>query len=229
MGTRCIRCLSTQIHRAMGIVIASLDLPTECRVYELSSKGALFSYLRRRFRDLYFSEYYDDVPPGTACNGIICQDVQELHIDDGTFDLITSTEVFEHVPDDARGFAEMYRVLRDNGCFVFTVPLMDDHPTLEKALLKPDGSIEHLLAPEYHSDRIRGRRTVLAFRTYGTDIALRLGAAGFSTEIRRVTSPAHRIADQSVIIARKLPRRALAPVGGNSDLLDKHTDPECGE
>ena len=42
---------------------------------------------------------------------------------DASFDLCTSTEVFEHMPDDLNGFSEIRRVLRPGGRFVFTVLL----------------------------------------------------------------------------------------------------------
>jgi SAM-dependent methyltransferase len=149
-------------------------------VYELSSRGPLFAYLRREVADLTCSEYFDDLPPGSLRDGVQCQDVQRLTFAAASFDLVTSTEVFEHVPDDRRGFAEIRRVLRPGGAFIFTVPLSGAERTVERAVLK-DGASVHLLPAEYHDDRIRGRRSVLVYRDYGLDIADRLLAAGFGT------------------------------------------------
>lgn len=202
-GTRCVRCLSTQIHRAVGWVIDGLSFPGGARVYELSSRGALFSYLRRRWPDLYFSEYFSDVLPGGRKNGIPCQDIQCLRLPDASFDLVTSTEVFEHVPDDRRGFSEVYRVLKPGGYKVFSVPLSMEERTRERAVLYA-GEVKHLLEPEYHSDLIRGRWTVLAYRNYGSDIVERLRDAGFTPEFREVNSDRHRIRNQYVVVARKL-------------------------
>jgi SAM-dependent methyltransferase len=110
---------------------------------------------------------------------VLCQDVQQLTFPDASFDVCTSTEVFEHVADDARGFREIRRVLRAGGAFVFTVPLGDAEATVERAESQ-GGRIVHLLPPEYHGDRIRGRDRVLAFRNYGRDIVERLRTAGFA-------------------------------------------------
>jgi len=200
---RCLRCLSTPIHRAVGSMVAIARLPRSGDVYELSSRGALVRYLRRHFDRPYFSEYFDNVPPGTFIGGVPCQDVQDLRLADASFDLVTSTEVFEHVPDDMRGFREICRVLRPGGRFIFTVPLLDGEETLERAALAADGSISHLTLPEYHSDRIRGGGRVLAYRTYGRDIVARLAGSGFQAAIRTVTEPHHGICDQPVIIAVK--------------------------
>jgi SAM-dependent methyltransferase len=180
-----------------------MKFPASSSVYELSSRGALVRYLRRRFHAVYLSEYFDQVQPGDSRGGVPCQDVQALLLDDALFDLVTSTEVFEHVPDDRRGFLEIYRVLKDGGRFIFTVPLLDQGETMERAHMLADGAIEHLTDPEYHSDRIRGGRKVLAFRTYGRDICGRLDAAGFRSVIRTVVEPCHGIFGQPVIIAAK--------------------------
>jgi SAM-dependent methyltransferase len=115
---------------------------------------------------------------------------------------VTSTEVFEHVPDDRRGFSEVYRILKPGGYKVFSVPLSMEERTKERAVLVADG-VTHLLEPEYHSDRIRGQGTVLAYRNYGHDIADRVRDAGFSLEIREVNSGPHRVRNQYVVVARK--------------------------
>ena len=186
----------------MGVVLGRLALGRTAAVYELSSRGALCRYLRRRFARVTVSELWDGVAPGDFHRGVQCQDVQRLTHPDGAFDLVTSTEVFEHVPDDRRAFAEVHRVLRPGGLLVFTVPLMDAGATLERAEIRY-GRIVHLVTPEYHGDRLRGRCSVLAFRTYGPDIVDRLRAAGFDAGLERIVEPAHAIADGRVLVGRK--------------------------
>ena len=201
-GVRCLRCLSTFRHRAIGTVLARLALPRDAAVYELSSRGALCRHLRRTFRHVTVSELFDDVPLGAVRDGVQCQDVQRLTHADRSFDLVTSTEVFEHVPDDGRAFAEVHRVLRPGGALVFTVPLMDQTATLERARVE-DGRVVHLVTPEYHGDRLRGRGAVLAFRTYGLDILDRLARAGFEPSLERVENPGHGIRGGKVVVGRK--------------------------
>ncbi len=79
-----------------------------------------------------FSEYHSDVAPGTTWQGIRCEDAQGLTWPDACFDPVTHTEVFEHVPDDARGFLELRRVLRPGGKMLFTVPLFDAPDTVDR-------------------------------------------------------------------------------------------------
>jgi SAM-dependent methyltransferase len=202
-GARCVRCWSTHVHRGAGRVVASLPLERPV-TYELSSRGALHHYLKRRAGRFYCSEFFDDVAPGLMKRGVVCQDVQSLLLGDGLFDLVTSTEVFEHVPDDRKGFREVHRVLKRGGYLVFTVPVWSRDETVERCALRPDGTIEHFLPPEYHGDRIRGSARVLAFRDYGHDIVERLRECGFvGVELRHVRTRLHAVDEQPVLVGQK--------------------------
>jgi SAM-dependent methyltransferase len=202
-GERCVRCLSTYRHRSLGRVIQAEDPDRSIAIYELSATGALHKWMRRRFANLTVSEFFDDLEPGAYRDGVQCQDVERLTFPDASFDLVTSTEVFEHVPDDAQGFREVFRVLKPGGMHAFTVPLADVPQTLERARRREDGTIEHLTEPEYHGDRYRGLGKVLAFRTYGLDIVDRMAAAGFHASIARIVSRRNAIPHGKVVVGRK--------------------------
>lgn len=181
LAVRCVRCRSSGIHLA---ILKELDSRksklARMTAYEMSSRGPVFTYLKSHVQELVFSEYFDDAAPGTVVEGVRCEDVQALTFKDGSFDLCTSTEVFEHVPDDMQGFREIRRVLRQGGSFVFTVPLTDQPMTVERARIN-GGAIEYLLPAEYHCDVIRGQRQILVYRDYGRDLPDRLMACGFKT------------------------------------------------
>ena len=181
MAVRCVSCLSSVVTMSIASVLHKVapDLRS-LDVYELSSRGPLFRYLRKYAKSLTFSEFFTDVVPGEFRRGIQCQDVQQLSYASASFDLCTSTEVIEHVPDDAKGFLEIFRVLRPNGIFVFTVPLHREYQTIERAIITGNGDVQHLLHPEYHGDPIRKSVPILAFRNYGQDITERLRNAGFA-------------------------------------------------
>jgi len=203
VGVRCVRCAASATHLAIGWAlrdtVARLD---ECDVCELSARGPLADFLARQARSLASSEYFADTPRGALRDGIRCEDVQNLTYTDASFDLVTHTEVLEHVPDDARAFAELFRVLRPGGIMIFTVPMHEGPRTVERARLR-DGEIEHLLEPLLHYDPLR-RAGILAFRDYGSDLLDRLSRAGFVDS--RITSARGRVpwvGDSPIIVARK--------------------------
>lgn len=185
IAVRCLGCGASPITLSMVDVLRSLPLE-RLSVYELSARGPLCEFLAQCSGQLTTSEYLDGAYPGEQRDGIRHEDVQALSFPDQSFDLCTSTEVFEHVPDDRRAMGEILRVLKPGGHFVFTVPLTQNPGTLERARLKDDGTIEYLETPEYHIDPARRGSAILTFRTYGVDIVDRLREAGFDqAEIRR--------------------------------------------
>jgi SAM-dependent methyltransferase len=199
-GVRCVRCGGSSIHLAMGNALRT-QVPDLARrdAYELSARGPLVAHLRRAARTLTVSEYRPESDPH---DGVRSEDVQRLTFADASFDLVTHTEVLEHVPDDTRAFAELQRVLRPGGVMLFTVPLHGEH-TVERARLC-DGNVEHLLPAAHHRDPLRGGAGILAFRDYGCDILGRLRAAGFNAAgFHAPPALAPWYVARTVIIARK--------------------------
>ncbi|MGV3760297.1 MAG: class I SAM-dependent methyltransferase [Actinomycetota bacterium] len=80
---------------------------------ELKDVGALFTAMREAGEA--------GTEPGSlavTANG----DALALPFADATFDRIIASEVFEHVTDDVRAFAEAFRVLKPGGTLAATVP-----------------------------------------------------------------------------------------------------------
>ena len=127
IGVRCPQCGASAISQSLVEALnQNVSTLRECDAYELSSSGVLVHFLKRRTRSLTLSEFFEDVPVGQRSDsGIRCEDVQALTFADKSFDLCTSTEVFEHVASDAAAFSEVFRVLRPGGALIFTVPLSD--------------------------------------------------------------------------------------------------------
>lgn len=181
LSIRCLRCRATVIIMSLvTILIKKYPNFNTKTIYELSCRGPLYTFLKKQPTTLFCSEFFDDIPCGEFKGDIQCQDVQELTYSDDLFDICTSTEVFEHVPDDIKGFSELHRVLKKGGYLFFTVPVNLHENTVERAKEHNMG-IEHLLPPVYHGDHLRGENRVLCYRDYGKDITSRLHQAGFSS------------------------------------------------
>lgn len=179
LGIRCLRCGASFITMSFVSVLNEL-VPNLCEksVYELSSRGPLFEMLKKRSKKLFFSEYFEGIEPGQFKGEIQCQDVQSLTFPDEFFDVCTSTEVFEHVANDADGFREIFRALKPKGLFILTVPLELNRNTIERAFIK-NKKIVYLMPAEYHGDDFRGWGKVLCFRDYGKDIVEKIKNQGF--------------------------------------------------
>jgi SAM-dependent methyltransferase len=204
IAVRCIKCGATPIAMSVASVLrARLPALNGATVYELSSRGALHRFLRRHAKALVSSQYVEGVVLGSEISGVRVEDVQQLTFPSNTFDVCTSTEVFEHVMDDRRGFRDVCRVLRQGGFLIFSVPIDLNAPTRERAKLV-DGKVVHFETPEYHRDPYRTHEPVLAFRNYGFDIVAKLNEAGFSeAEIVHPMNPDWFGYLRPVVLARK--------------------------
>ncbi len=60
--------------------------------------------------------------PAAARFGAVRADALRLPFPDGAFDHVVVSEVFEHIPDDARAMREVARVLRPGGSAAVSVP-----------------------------------------------------------------------------------------------------------
>ena len=98
-------------------------------------------------------------------------DICNLPFPDDQYDLILCNHVLEHIPDDLKAMAELYRVLKKDGILIAQVPLdeesektfEDDTITEIDKRTKAFGQYDHV-------------------RVYGQDYYHRLESVGFSTE-----------------------------------------------
>lgn len=103
--------------------------------------------------------------PAAARARTVEGDALALPFGDGEFDKIIAAEILEHIPDDARAIAELFRVVRPGGLVAVTVPRW-----------LPE-KVNWLLSDAYHE--VEGGH-VRIYRE--SELASRLAAAGFVVE-----------------------------------------------
>lgn len=200
---RCLRCRATPISLSLiDVVSKNIGSLAGMSVYEASSRGAVVAYMREHALSVATSEYFPGVHSGDYKDGIQCQNLEALAFESESFDLCTSTEVFEHVGEDLRAFREILRVLRPGGTLAFTVPLYAHPVTVQRAIVE-NGKTVQLLPASFHGDRLTGANSVLVFREYGLDIVGRVRSAGFSSVELQETSERWFDFSRRVIVARK--------------------------
>ncbi|MCL6494086.1 MAG: methyltransferase domain-containing protein [Ignavibacterium sp.] len=151
-------------------------------VYTTEQTTSLFNLLRKNNPKLIGSEYLgDDVPKGSVnSSGIRNEDFTNLTFSDKQFDYIISLEVLEHIPDYKTALRESFRTLKSNGKFLFTVPFnRNSKENIVRAKLNEDGTINHILPPEYHGDPLNRIQGCLCYYHFGWELLEDLMKVGF--------------------------------------------------
>ncbi len=202
--TRCTSCWATAMNLSLIPVGHGHSKKQKIgAAWEMSTYGATLIYLKKEITVVHQSEYFIGVPSGQLVNGVMCQDVQQLSFADESIDLITSNQVFEHVADDIRGFAECYRVLRHGGALVLGIPLHDIPVSRQLAELK-DGKLVFFGTPEYHGSRTTGPNSVPTFWHHSIhDICARISTVGFTVEMREICLGDSQAIPSKVVYALK--------------------------
>lgn len=178
----CIQCgFTNRIRAAMHIFYQKIRPLDTASLYITEQTTPLFKWLKKRHPNLVGSEYFGNVVPfGTEKDGLRNEDLTALTFPDNSFDYILSFDVMEHVSDDIAALKEVYRCLKPGGTFLFTAPFLQErNEKLVRARLSSDGSIEHILPPEYHGNPVDHEKGALCFRYFAWDLIDDMKRIGF--------------------------------------------------
>lgn len=152
-------------------------------VLEAGTGGGLSDGLARSCPGYTGSLFFADVPRGDAVESIRSEDREHLTFDDGSFDVVVTQDVLEHVFQPELAFVEIARVLRRGGLHVFTVPYDPTRVTSRtRARMGPSG-VEHLQPPAFHDDLLNPDGVLVA-TDWGCDLPARIhDSSSLTTEI----------------------------------------------
>ncbi|MGQ0830568.1 MAG: methyltransferase domain-containing protein [Microthrixaceae bacterium] len=133
-------------------------------------------------RSYVVSDFWPDVEPGDERDGVRCEDLMALTFPDASFDLVVTSDIFEHVRKPYVGFAEVHRVLRPGGRHIFSIPVQQPMRAAPLARVDTSGDEDvHLLEPRYHLGP--GNSQHIVYNDFGLDLVENLTAVGFDTEV----------------------------------------------
>ncbi len=157
----------------------------ELEIHELSPtvRGASVRLMSECSR-YQASQFFPDLTPGAIREGVRCENLEALTFADSSIDLHVSQDVFEHLFNPAAAWREIARTLRSGGAHICTVPLVNKgRPSQRRSRLLPDGTVEHLLPPQYHGNPISAEGSLVTV-DWGYDIVQHISAAsGLTTEL----------------------------------------------
>jgi SAM-dependent methyltransferase len=175
--------LNNRMRAVLHLLAECITLNRGSRIYAIEQTSPLFGYLIESFPFAVGSEYLGATVPFGQKNseGLRNEDLTRLTFPDESFDAILNFEVLEHIPNYRAAVAECLRTLKRQGKMLFSVPFnARARQNVIRARLRADGTIEHLLPPEYHRDP-RNSEGSLCFQHFGWEMFEQLKAAGFTT------------------------------------------------
>lgn len=98
------------------------------------------------------------------------QNLENMTFKDESFDIVITQDVFEHINYPFKAFQEIERVLKPEGCHIFTVPI--DNPFVRTTpRVKMENGIRIPILPEvYHGNPIDKENGSLVTYDWGNDI-----------------------------------------------------------
>lgn len=101
------------------------------------------------------TQYFPGKQFGDMVQGFRNEDLEKQTFGDGSFDLVISLDVMEHVYDPKKVFQEVSRTLKKGGAYIFTVPMVNKHTKTEIWARKGKGGKPIFLKnPEYHGNPV---------------------------------------------------------------------------
>lgn len=222
---RCTRCGSIPRERALMLVLRR-EFPRwrRRRIHESSPGLPASRKLARECRRYVASHFFPDVAPGRTHRGFRCENLEAQTFPDGSFDLVVTQDVMEHVLDPAAAFREIARTLRPGGAHVFTTPIYGQLAETQVRARRRGDDVELLAEPEYHGNPIDAAGALVTVR-FGRDLP------SYVDRVSGVRTHVHTTEDASlgllgkfleVLVSRKPPDaepRAVGPfwrVGGRA-------------
>jgi hypothetical protein len=212
----CRRCkLPNRVRATIDFMEHVLTLDRFDTIYVTEQASPFHGFLKRRYPNTSGSEFMHDGTAQGKSNwlGIKNEDLTNLSLRDSSVNIIVTTDVLEHVPDYTKAISECFRVLKSDGALIVSVPfVLASRETLVRARVNADGSIEHLLTPEYHGDGVN-TRGVLCYYHFGWDLLDSLRRAGFSDTALYFYWSSRRgyLGGSQFLICAKKPPPAQAP------------------
>jgi SAM-dependent methyltransferase len=146
------------------------------RVWEPGTSGYLSPHFKR-LRHFERSAYWPDVRPGKRRRRVRCENLMATTFPSDHFDLIITSDVFEHVRKPELAFREVYRILHAGGAHVFSIPVLSPMSATTVERVDTSGTDDVLiLEAVYHN-------THIVYNDFGHDLVGRLDEIGFHTDV----------------------------------------------
>lgn len=135
-----------------------------------ASRGASLK-LKKNCKNYIGTQYFSNFTFGKMHPlGWRNEDLENQTFDDGSFDLVITQDVMEHLFDPGLAFSEIGRTLKKGGAHIFTVPLVNkEKASVVNAKKDRDGKVIILGNHDYHGNPVDSQGSLVTMY-WGYDI-----------------------------------------------------------
>jgi SAM-dependent methyltransferase len=172
------------LRRAQSLV--QLIAEPSFRALDIYEPGIIgpFRALLGDLRGYETSYFWTDREPGQMHNGQRCENLESLTYPDESFDLMLTSDIFEHVRQPWTAFGEVMRVLRPGGRHIFSVPISWPSATPTSSRVDVVGDRDLHLRPRHYHGSPTDSAGSLVYTDYGGDLDVRLRELGWEVVVR---------------------------------------------
>lgn len=132
-------------------------------------------YIKNQANHYQWSQYLPEAEPGTfSVDGTRCENLESLTLESESIDIFIAQDVLEHVFTPAKAVAEVLRVIKAGGFFIFTCPRHVGVARSYPMALLSNNEIKHIqYPPEYHGSPVGDGQSLVTWK-YGDDFEVLL-------------------------------------------------------
>jgi hypothetical protein len=157
---QCPICFSLERHRAAFLLLHN-KIPRGQKVLHVAPETLMIPWL------VSISCEYLNVDLHHPAMAMQQMDITATGLPDGGKTLVWCSHVLEHIPDDRKALAELFRILAPGGLLVLQVPIKGDTTLEDPSVTTDEERLEKFLQEDH-------------VRLYGKDLKQRIGDAGFA-------------------------------------------------
>ena len=174
--------LNNRMRASVHLFDIEMNVYPDSTIYLTEQVTPTFRFFAQKFEHVVGSEFLGNtVPYGTTnSSGVRNENLCALTFANAALDAIVSLDVLEHIPNFTDALKECYRCLKPGGRLMWSAPFApNSERNIVRAVLEPNGTITHLLPPEYHGDPL-DREGVLCYTHFGWEVFTQLKSVGFT-------------------------------------------------
>lgn len=175
-NAKCPKCESLERQRLLWIFLKnnkSIFNKEQIRLLHFAPESCLQNKFSSMKNIVYIPVDLDPKKYQNKKTDVLKMDITDIKLPNNLIDLIVCIHVLEHIVDDRKAMAELFRVLKPNGVALLMIPLRKsfDKTYEDPTIISPEDRLKHFGQKDH-------------VRIYGNDFITRLEETGFVVNVQ---------------------------------------------